>query len=638
MNIKRFTFILLTGLLLLPTLTLAQGSSPKPIQILLLEKEDDRISKGKTELPGIPLKANGEEQKHSRWVGLEREPTSGSVSVKVKITGGLITNLTAQPNSLTFNKANWNKPREVVFTYDGQGETGQGAEIVFSGNGLADAKIVGTNIGVVRSGSETGTDQGSSSTTTNLGDTKTKAFGGKQLGDYISDPNGFVYPSWRASRSIINVLLIIALLLISFTNILRINIDTYTVKKALPNLILVVILANVSFLVVRYLADITTVVPYLFVNLAGQATFSGFLIKAIESIIETAIYTVSKGFYFMLLIFSIISFVGLLWMAFLLYFRLVAIYLLTILAPLAFIAYGVPGFEKYFKLWWQQFIKWLFIVPAMSAVFWLMIEIGQSTPVNSWAKLLLMYVLFFTAVTLPSKMGGAVIDKASKAFMKYTGAGAARDASLKAGENYWNDRKEVVGLRLKQLGYRLPGGGIVARNAAAKEMNREAMKGDIENLKTIGKTGATESGAGTRLAKVNKRKEELGSNLETAQSRAEQRAYDSGALEKAFDKVFHGGKPLSVRLVEADYNKIEAKGDLDAKKARVKLEFQEEEVDDGHGNKKKVNGDFLRKVQSAVNQAEQLSKAIERSEGIMKGELATEELLLTKHAAQYAKY
>ncbi|HSX41786.1 MAG TPA: hypothetical protein VLE93_00375 [Candidatus Saccharimonadales bacterium] len=277
---------------------------------------------------------------------------------------------------------------------------------------------------------------------------------GCSLVQLLSNPDGFVYISWRVVRGAINILLIIALLVISFSNILRINIDTYTIKKALPNLVIGVILANASFLIVKYMADISSVATYFFVglkagNAAGYTSFAAFFADVLGRLGITTLKTLGTlgGLSFiaspiLALIFVLIALILVLWLSFLFYFRLVAIYLLTILAPLAFIAYGIPGFEKYFKQWWQQFIKWLFILPAMSAVFWLMLVIGNASAINqSFASVLIMYVLFFMALTLPSKMGGAVIDRVSKGFQKYTGLNAAKKF---AGEQASNTGKAAL--------------------------------------------------------------------------------------------------------------------------------------------------------------------------------------------------
>lgn len=260
----------------------------------------------------------------------------------------------------------------------------------------------------------------------------------------ISEPNGYVAKTWRVMRSLVNIVLILALLLISFSNIARINIDTYAVKKALPNLVIGIILANASMFIARYLADISTVTIYFFVELAGKSNFQHLLDSALSGLRSTAIETAGvKGFavsvvaggalilpLFYLLSFLVI-FIGKIWLAILLYFRLIAIYLLVILAPLAFVSYGIPGLDKYFKMWWQQFIKMLFMLTAMSAVFWLMTVLDTAVKGNySIASVATMAVLLYFALSIPTKLGGEAIKFGDKAARWLGGRTQQRAADL----------------------------------------------------------------------------------------------------------------------------------------------------------------------------------------------------------------
>ncbi|MEX1123571.1 MAG: hypothetical protein WEC81_00080 [Patescibacteria group bacterium] len=289
------------------------------------------------------------------------------------------------------------------------------------------------------------------------------------LAERISEPSGFVFPAWKATRGIINVLLILALLLISFSNISHglfgLNLDSYTIKKALPNLFLGIILANASMFIIRYLADIATVVVYFFVELARGpgALFSEFLTAVIGTVgIKTIVATQSASLAgvasIIYLILGLVIAVGMIWLAVILYIRLAVVYLLTILSPLAFVAYGIPGMGKYFTQWWQLFIKWLFILPAMCAVFWLMLEIHKSGEV-SLIRTVLTYILFFTALTIPTKWGGAIVSKTQNAFKKAglvagaTSQNLGLDASL-AGSNLAKRAEKAKGLRKL-----LPGAG-----------------------------------------------------------------------------------------------------------------------------------------------------------------------------------
>lgn len=297
---------------------------------------------------------------------------------------------------------------------------------------------------------------------------------GQDLAGYIADPDGFVFRIWKVSRSIINILLIIALLAISFSNILHgsfgINLDSYTVKKALPKLFLGIILANASFLMVRFIVDIGNVITnYFAVDLAGQGGFGNLVGFATKSIAIESIETIGTGLGILApliaVVAAIVSFVLLVWLAFLLYLRLVAVYLLVILAPVTFVAFGLPGLGGFFGQWWQQFTKWVFLVPAMAVVFWLMAEIGKVSE-NSIAQLLIMYILFIVALTLPSKWGGSFINKASEGFAKYTGINAAREGVKK----WAGDTAKLAG---ESVLTKTPGLRSIARYQEWSKKNKE---------------------------------------------------------------------------------------------------------------------------------------------------------------------
>lgn len=460
------------------------------------------------------------------------------------------------------------------------------------------------------------------------------------LSERIADPDGYVYIAWQTMRSIINIILILALLVISFSNILRINIDTYAVKKALPNLIIGVILANASFLIIRYMADIATVAIYFFVDRAESGTFSVFVAETIANIGENAINTVGTVAnlpiinVLIVLGMTLVAIVGILWLAFILYFRLVAIYLLTILAPLAFVAYGLPGFEKYFKQWWQQFIKWLFILPAMAALFWVMLLIGQAGENQSIARTITQYLIFFTALGLPSKMGGAVVDKASKAFQKYSGSDLAR----KYGQERLSDSGKWLGARTPGL-YR-----IQEWNKLRKENFEKDLK--IRREKAAGKAASGRAGQRSedlslleeevkvdheidelRRKGIARNKNQIG--LKIAQLSDEKKILELGLESQKLDEqraaLTHdeAGK----RIVEAELTKQRAEAKKNAATNREKLDFISDSSRD----------DFLKSVYSDVNEADHLSGAISKQEGITKGGLAQEELVLAKHVDNYKK-
>lgn len=273
------------------------------------------------------------------------------------------------------------------------------------------------------------------------------------LAGRIGDPSGFVYQSWRAILAVVNILVIIALLAVSFSNALRLNIDSYQLKKALPKLIIGVLLANASFFIVKFMADISTATLMFIVEQSDESSLAGFIKLAIDRIsIETILLIgnfVGPLIWLALLVFGLITAIGLIWLAIILYVRLAYIYFLAIVSPLALLAYGLPGLEKHFRTWWQDLTKWLFILPAMAGVFWVMIQIGadptQSRSDTSLVQVIIIYVLFFFALGLPKKMGGSIVGDVTNKFKAWTGINAAQGAIKKTWGNEVSYRKKQMG-------------------------------------------------------------------------------------------------------------------------------------------------------------------------------------------------
>ena len=77
--------------------------------------------------------------------------------------------------------------------------------------------------------------------------------------------NGDIKAIWNNMLKFVNALIIAILIFIAFANILRININSYGIKKFLPLLVMAVIAANFSYLFCRILVDLANVVSHLLI-------------------------------------------------------------------------------------------------------------------------------------------------------------------------------------------------------------------------------------------------------------------------------------------------------------------------------------------------------------------------------------
>ena len=207
--------------------------------------------------------------------------------------------------------------------------------------------------------------------------------------------NPVVEAGWQFTLNLANLFIVLIFLGIALSYIFRI--ETYGMKKALPRLIVIAILINFSLLFVGMFADVSTVFQNTILEKAGSGSGQGLISGSITNTIATSqsyvnrlivlgaasagllaipgvdVVTMSariilflafipqlvNAFFlsFFNIILSIIYFV---------YFalfmgRIIVFWILGIISPLAFLAFILPGTEKYFKQWLHALISWAFL-------------------------------------------------------------------------------------------------------------------------------------------------------------------------------------------------------------------------------------------------------------------------------------
>ncbi len=193
--------------------------------------------------------------------------------------------------------------------------------------------------------------------------------------DYLtnSDQRSAIYKAWSGARGLADALLIIVFLIIIFGQTL--SIDAYTIKKALPRIVAAAVLIQLSFFLVTLLIDLFNIFGDNIGAVFNFATGQGYKINGILAAggifgaIAGAIAVVSavmSGVALMAALGVIIAVMG----VFLtLAFRKIAIILLIVTAPLALLAWVLPNTEKFFKMWWTNLIKILFMYPLIVLIF-----------------------------------------------------------------------------------------------------------------------------------------------------------------------------------------------------------------------------------------------------------------------------
>jgi hypothetical protein len=377
------------------------------------------------------------------------------------------------------------------------------------------------------------------------------------------DPNSkgggttaWIFTIWNVCLGLVNIVVAGILIFLAFVNILRIQIDTYALKKILPTLIIAVVLANFSMLICRMIVDFSDALTKTFaadpeqlakdlqnsMGLVSAKTGVGIVGAAIIAVfISPAVTLIGLVIAFIL---GVIPGIGILILAFLLFIRTGVIYALVAASPLAFICMALPATQGLFRQWWGQFARWVFMAPV---VFFLLkiASMVSSTKFSIWTYIISLGMLYL-AIQVPFKLGGAVMAVWGGLGKRLGGAGlrhGLRTADVKFGESM----KKLTGKEISPFGVyegwkrgaELDWQKHLAASTGAGMEIREGVRGmpartigaarEAWQTKSLGKLG--EVWAPSLSAQVATQEAELKPHLDKAR---QLQFLDENALDKAF--------------------------------------------------------------------------------------------------------
>lgn len=193
-----------------------------------------------------------------------------------------------------------------------------------------------------------------------------------------------VRAAWSAMRNLANVLFVIAFMIIIYSQLTSTGMANYGVKKMLPRLIIAAILVNMSFIICQLAVDLSNLLGYslkrLFTdgiapNIMGTGTNGTITADAkgnglgwlavITALIAGGV-TVALAASTPVLLAGLLA---ILLIVLILVARTALIVMLTVVAPLAFVAYLLPNTEQWFKKWYKMFFGLLMVFPIIAVVF-----------------------------------------------------------------------------------------------------------------------------------------------------------------------------------------------------------------------------------------------------------------------------
>lgn len=253
--------------------------------------------------------------------------------------------------------------------------------------------------------------------------------------DYYTNSNAAA--AWARMRDLAYIILVPIMLVMVIGTALGFSfLDAYTVKRAMPRLVVAVIFIALSWSITTFLITLTNAVGQGVEGLITSAV-SGASSVSLASLFhptqanswEAAGFTLwglmfllsatTVGIIFSYLLVGIVMlFIGFLILA----FRQFLLVALVIIAPLAILAWIFPGNDKGWKLWWSSFSKLLLMFPLITALIgigkvfaYIIDSVGGSGDINLVNTTLkfVAYLLPFFFIPFTFKFAGGIFATVS---------------------------------------------------------------------------------------------------------------------------------------------------------------------------------------------------------------------------------
>jgi len=267
--------------------------------------------------------------------------------------------------------------------------------------------------------------------------------------------------AWISIRNIALSLLVMALVIIAFANVMQVDLEQYGLARMIPRIIISIIMAYLSWIIVIFFFDLCAAIQAQAMHLTSGID----ILKSISNV-EVVIPTSSQIITDAAILIVVIAVLIGVWICgivllFTLLLRIVMLAFLLVVAPLAFILNIMPFTASMYKQWWSEFFKWMFMGPiafaiiALGGVIASSIGIGTGTStqsltdgtalnlVNSGGKggvligLLIFGASLYMAATLPLQWGGKLMGAWAGAGKKLAGK-AWGATGVAAGKFAWH--------------------------------------------------------------------------------------------------------------------------------------------------------------------------------------------------------
>lgn len=230
-----------------------------------------------------------------------------------------------------------------------------------------------------------------------------------QMGTHLGNQEslgGSISSAWRVLRDIANMFFIFVLLYVAFKAILDLNFGN--VGKSIANIVIFALLINFSLFFSKVIIDASNIVAIGFYNsiviantqtvtgggteaqtatAGGQTISSGYMrLLGLQEWYDAKVLVDPKNMTpdriliigIMASVFMLITAVVLLISAIMFAARFIILMFIMILSPLAFVAFIIPGQEKYSRDWWSALVNQSIFAPVFFALTWVTFKIAKT--------------------------------------------------------------------------------------------------------------------------------------------------------------------------------------------------------------------------------------------------------------------
>lgn len=406
-----------------------------------------------------------------------------------------------------------------------------------------------------------------------------------------------IYEIWKYCLGVTNIVFIIFLLVVIYSQITGWGINNYGIKKALPKLIVMGILVNLSFLICVLAVDVSNIIGnglrnvFQSVELAAVGNSTADASSMTVSMAET--YTAMAGGSALAIGAGMVAFdLGMIWMLIpvalgaivsvviglvTIAMRQAVVVLLVMIAPLAFVANILPNTEQWFQKWKKLLTQMLVFYPMFSLLFGASSLAGFALIMSAKDGFMLMlgiavqiFPLFFSWKMM--QMSGTVLGDINSRLRALADKPLAASRAKADAMRQLKRQKTLAAPRVYTPSAKLMQFMSNRRIAREEEMNELA-----ETTKMRGQAYA---------ARRNYRKNGLPSREgEEAYARQARNLYYSGVIERHKNNMNKGlgqlevvkataSKAQKVRLEQLDLANVKAADNLKMEKARgAKIDY-----------------------------------------------------------------